>query len=265
MKPEFQNQVFLITGSSQGIGKSLAIHLGIRGAKIGLNGRTLDKLSKTFNELKEENIDCLMVPGDVTNYQVCEEIVSRIIKEYGKLDCVVANGSVMSEASVMQIKPEVFKTVIDSQILGAVYPVKAALQSLIDSKGYILMISSLSAFYGLPRFSSYSMGKIAHKNFAQSLEFEMANTGVNIGVAYVCFTKNETFKQMILPDGKLSLLPKRPGRMQHTREEVAKDLARMISKRKRKYTLSFYGKTYGFFARVFPFVIKIILKRKLPI
>ena len=109
------------------------------------------------------------------------------------------------------------------------------------------------------------MGKIAHKNFAQSLEFEMANTGISIGVAYVCFTKNETFKQMILPDGNLSPLPKRPGRMQHTREEVAKDLARMILKRKRKYTLSFYGKTYGFIARVFPFIIKMILKRKLPI
>ena len=125
MKPEFQNQVILITGSSQGIGKSLAIHLGLRGAKIGLNGRTTEKLSNTFNELKGLNIDCMMVPGDVTDYAVCEEMIRMIKEKYGKLDCIVANGSVMAEASVMEIKPEVFKTVIDSQILGAVYPVMA--------------------------------------------------------------------------------------------------------------------------------------------
>lgn len=265
MKTDFQGKVILITGSSKGIGKALAIHLGQRGAKIGLNGRNKETLSKANNELIEMGIDSIMVPGDVTDYDVCESIVAKIVDNFGRLDCVVSNGSMMSEASILEVDAKVFKTVIESQILGAVFPVKAALPALIKSKGYILMISSLSAFYGLPKYASYSMGKITHKNFAQSLELEMRNTGVDIGVAYVCFTKNEIDKQMITPDGHLSDLPERPGKMQLPREKVAKSLAMMILKRRRKYVLSLYGKLFSIAIKVLPGLMRYIFKKKLPI
>ena len=265
MLTEFQGKVILITGSSKGIGKALAIHLGLRGAKIGLNGRNTETLSKTNSKLREMGIDCLMVPGDVTDYEVCESIVNDLIKNFGRLDCVVSNGSMMSEASILEIDPKVFKTVIESQIIGAVFPVKAALPALIKSKGYILMISSLAAFYGMPRYSSYSMGKVAHRNFAQSLDLEMNNKGVDIGVAYVCFTKNELDKQMIAPDGHLSSLPHRPGNMQLSREKVANGLAKMILRRKRSYVLSLYGKAYSVVIKLFPGLMRYIFRKKLPV
>jgi len=265
MKPLFQGQVVLITGSSQGIGKSLAVHLGERGASIGLNGRDQEKLRKTHDELNSMGIDNLMLPGDVTDYQTCEKIIAGIIDKYGKLNAVVANGSMMVESSIEAIKPEVFSLAIDSQILGAVYPVKAALPELIKSKGYILLVSSLASFYGLPRFSAYSMGKAAHTRFAQSLRFEMSGSGIDIGVAYVCFTKNEPHKQMMLPDGSLSYLPKRPSRMQYPREKVASCMASMLMKRKKKKIISFYGKAYETASRLFPVILRTFVKRSLPI
>jgi len=265
MKSEFRDQVILITGSSQGIGKSLAIYLGIRGAKICLNGRNTEKLKETNTELNGLGIDNFMVPGDVTDYSICEKIIEDIVSHYGKLDGIVANASMMVESSIQDVKPEVFSNAIDSQILGAVFPVKAGLSEILKSKGYILLISSLSALYGVPRFSAYSMGKRTYTNLAQSLRFEHQNSGIAIGVAYVCFTKNEPRKQMILPNGELCELPKRPTKLQHPREKVAKSLALMIKFRRKTKTLSLYGKAYGFFSRYIPLVIKIFVKRRLPI
>ncbi len=264
MKPEFQNQVILITGSSQGIGKALAIHLGQRGAKIGLNGRNLEKLNKSHLELNNLGIDNLMVPGDVTDYDVCETIIRLLVNHYGKLDGVVANASIMVESTIQDIKPEVFKMAINSQILGAVFPIKAALPALIKENGYILLISSLAAMYGLARFSAYSMGKTSYKNLAQSLRFELRNSGVGIGVAYVCFTQNEPQKQMIMPDGSLSSLPKRPTLLQQPREKVAKILAGMIKKRKKRKVLSLYGKAYSLSSQALPLLLETYIKRSSP-
>ncbi len=265
MNYDFRNQVILITGSSQGIGKALAIHLGSRGAKIGLNGRNLKKLEKAHSELTELGINNHMVPGDVTDYNTCEDIIGQMIKKYGKLNCLVTNASMMVEGTIQEIQAEVFKKAIESQILGAVYPIKTALPALIKNNGYILLISSLSALYGLPRFSSYSMGKTAQTNLAQSLRFELLSTGVDIGVAYVCFTENEPQKQMVLPDGNLCGMPKRPGKLQYPREKVAISLSKMIKKRKHKKIISFYGKTYGFASRFAPSILRNFIKKSLPI
>ena len=206
-----------------------------------------------------------MVPGDVTDFSICERIVEDIVSHYGKLDVIVANASMMVESSIQDIKPEVFSSAIDSQVLGAVFPVKAGLPEILKSNGYILLISSLSALYGVPRFSAYSMGKRTYTNLAQSLRLEHQNSGIGIGVAYVCFTQNEPRKQMILPDGELCGLPKRPTRLQQPREKVARSLARMIKNRSKTKTLSLYGKAYGFFSRYCPLVINIFVKRRLPI
>lgn len=265
MKPEFKDKVIFITGSSQGIGRALAFYMGQRGAKIGLNGRDAGKLAKTHEELNSHGIDNLMIPGDVTDYETCQKIIGSLVGKYGRLDAIVANASVMVESTILEINPQVFRKAIDSQILGAVYPVKAALPELIKSKGYILLISSLSAFYGLPRFSAYSMGKSAHTAFAQSLGFELRELKVDVGIAYVCFTQNDPNKQMMLPDGTITALPKRPARMQHTQEKVARELAMMIKRKTKRKVLSFYGKAYDLSCRVFPVVTRTFIKRSLPI
>ena len=265
MKTEFQEKVIFITGSSQGIGKALALYMGQRGAKIGLNGRDTEKLKKTHKELSSLGIDSLMVPGDVTDYETCEKIIERLVDNYGRIDAVVANASMMVESTILEIKPQVFRKAIDSQVLGAVFPVKAALPELIKSKGYVLLISSLSAFYGLPRFSAYSMGKSAHTALAQSLGFELRDLNVTVGIAYVCFTQNDPNKQMMLPDGTISGLPKRPARMQHPQEKVARELAGMIKRKTKRKALSFYGKAYDLTCRVLPVVTRTFIKRSLPI
>lgn len=265
MKKELKNQVILITGSSKGIGKALAINLGNAGAKIGLNGRNTEKLGETFKELTNLGIDCIMVPGDVTDYTACENIVRGMIDKYGRLDCLVANASMMTEAGLEEINPDVLSKGLDSQILGTVYPIKASISPLKESGGYILMISSLLAFYGLPRYSVYAIGKVAQTALAQSLSFEFDDTGIDIGVAYVCFVKNEADKVMILPDGKTSTLTERPGKMQFSREKVAQILANTIRKRKKRLVMSFYGKFYDLCSRIFPSFIRFVMKRKLPL
>ena len=260
---EFAGKVILITGSSQGIGKSLAFNLGKKGAIIGLNGRDNNKLKAVHEDFSKQSIKSLTVPGDVNNYKDCEKIVSKLISEYGRLDVVVANASVMVEAGINEIQPDVLKIAIDSQAIGTTFPIKAALPYLIESKGYILMISSLAAFYTTPRYTTYSMGKATQTLLAQGLRFEMKGTGVDVGIAYVCFTKNENGKTMIRKDGSLSKMPPRPGKMQFSREKVSAKLAGMISKRSKSKTFSIYGKAYRFASKFCPGLIRIFFRVKL--
>jgi NAD(P)-dependent dehydrogenase (short-subunit alcohol dehydrogenase family) len=258
MNNPFQGKVALITGSSQGIGKAIAMELGSLGARIALNGRNQSKLEKANQELIQSGIKTLVVQGDITCFKDCEQIISRIILEFGRLDILVTNASITAAGNFADMPIDIFKTAMDSLFYGSVFPIKAALPELIRVKGQIILISSLAGLFGLPKYSAYSAGKMALTGFTQSLQSEMRNSGIHIGIAYIGFTRNDKEKKVLNVSGEWCQVPERPPVFQQIPEKVAKGISRMIRRRQNRKVFSVVGKIQIRIIRFTPWLFRMI-------
>lgn len=248
----YNGKVVLITGGSMGIGKELAKLALSYGAKVAITGRTLSKLEfvkKEFN-VSEQNI--LIHAGDVTDYKNNQELVQKCIDKFGKIDVLINNAGLSAFGSIEDIKPEVYKTVVDTNIYGSVFPTKACIPSLKKVNGSVLFVSSIAGLTGLPDYSAYSLSKMSLRAIAHALRIELKNTNVFVGICYVGFTENEITKKTYSPNGELIAIPKRPSFLTATREQTAKKMLKQIKRKKYSVNQSILGNLVMFQSKVFP-------------
>lgn len=260
MKAYFKDKVVFITGSSRGIGKSTALLFGSYGSIVCINGRNIESLKDTYMELKQMHVECLQLPGDVSDSIRCREMVEQIITQYGRLDILVNNAGIVSHGKFLNLTTGVWDSTVRINLMGPIYMSTHALPHIIKSKGSIIFISSLAGKIGMPGHSAYSVSKMGLTALAQTMQIELEKTEMHIGIIYVGFTENEENKQILYPDGTYRKLPVRKQK-KASREEVAKAIATAIYKKKKTLTLSTMGNLLAFLLRYFPFAVKIVLKR----
>ena len=252
---ELNGKVAIVTGSSQGIGKAVALRLAQKGASVIINGRNLEKLEATKNEFLEQNLDIIAIPADVGVYKQCEQLVQQAIDNYGHLDYLVNNAGLSMEGSVETTDPEVFEKVFHINILGQLYPTKAALPYIIQTKGSIIFTSSIAGLIGLPRYSAYSSSKMALTALVQSLRIETQTTGIHIGINYLGFVENDVAKTFYDEHGELQIMPKRKGFAKMTSKRAAEKIVNNIIHRRKQKVFSMLGnvmaKTQQLFPRIF--------------
>jgi NAD(P)-dependent dehydrogenase (short-subunit alcohol dehydrogenase family) len=107
------------------------------------------------------------------------------VQRFGGIDVVVANAGIASYGSVLQVDPEAFKRLLDINVLGVFHTVRAALPSVIERRGYVLIVSSLAAFAAAPGLAPYNASKAAVEQFANALRLEVAHRGVGVGSAHM--------------------------------------------------------------------------------
>ena len=94
----------------------------------------------------------------------------------------MANAGIATYGSVLQVDPEAFKTLMDVNVLGVFHTVRAALPSVIDRRGYVLIVSSLAAYAPAPGVAPYNAAKAGVEHFANALRLEVAHHGVDVGL-----------------------------------------------------------------------------------
>ena len=259
---DFRNKVVIITGSSKGIGKSLALKLSDLGAKVVLNGRDEHKLDQTYNEFINAGYDCLSVVGDVSIPDDCKQLIEKTILKFSSIDIIIINAGISAIGDVSELNPETAKQVIDVNYLGAHYLSHFGIPHLKKTKGNLIFVSSLAGIRGLPGYSIYSSSKMALTSLAESLKIELNKYAIHIGILYLGFTENDVDKKMFDKDGILI-----PQKSDHnfkpaSREKVILKILRSIEKRKFKTVLTPLGKTMYLINRFFPFLLELIFKNK---
>jgi NAD(P)-dependent dehydrogenase (short-subunit alcohol dehydrogenase family) len=254
-------KVALVTGSSMGIGKALAEELLRRGAKVMLNGRNPEKLARTAEALAAQG-EVGQVAGDVSDYAQAEAMVAATLQRFGQLDFLINNAGVATRGSVEAMSPEVLQQVIQVNVMGSIFPSKAALPALKASRGGVLFISSIASFHGLPFNSVYCASKQALRPFTESLRLEMREAGVYVGLAYVGFTENDPNKVIMDADGRRIYLENRQGIRKQSPETVARILCDQLCQRRSVRTLSFAGKALSVVQRFFPSLVDLIYRRQ---
>lgn len=115
VKNNFKDKVAIITGSSGGIGKAIAISLAQQGSKVVINGRNSERLNKTLLEIKEITSEVLADCSDVSSISGSQDLTDKMIKKIGKIDMLINNVGISLESRTYkkaQRKENVAKTVL---------------------------------------------------------------------------------------------------------------------------------------------------------
>lgn len=173
----------LVTGAGLGIGAATARALGRRGCRLVLTDVDGEALAAVAAEIGEERV--IVRVCDVRDLESMQEAVAAGMQRFGGIDLVVANAGIASYGSVMAVDPVAFRRVLEVNVLGVFHTIRAALPSVIERQGYILVVSSVAAFAPAAGLAAYSASKAGVEQLANALRLEVAHHGVDVGTAHM--------------------------------------------------------------------------------
>jgi NAD(P)-dependent dehydrogenase (short-subunit alcohol dehydrogenase family) len=176
-------KVVLITGGARGVGAEVARRLHEKGADLVLTDVDEAALADIGEELGGDRV--LTAAADVRELAAMEQVASRVVDRFGGIDVVMANAGIATYGSILKVDPEAFRTLIDVNVVGVFNTVRAALPSVMDRRGYVLIVSSAAAFAASPGLAPYNAAKAAVEQFANALRLEVAHRGVDVGSAHM--------------------------------------------------------------------------------
>jgi NADP-dependent 3-hydroxy acid dehydrogenase YdfG len=171
--------VLLITGASSGIGAATARHAVDAGWRVVLTARREDRLSGLASELGGDE-HALGLRCDVTSFEDQEAAVAAAVERYGRLDAFLANAGFGAKRGFLEESVEHWKAMVDTNVLGAAYSVRAALAHFREQNaGHMLLMSSVAGRRVLPG-SLYAATKWAVTAMGEGLRAEVAETPIKV-------------------------------------------------------------------------------------
>jgi short-subunit dehydrogenase len=253
------DKVIIITGGGKGIGRETAKLLAKNQAVVVITGRSEKELAETCSYIKEQDGRCEYYVGDVTSIDDCQRIVASVIEKHQRIDALINNAGMSMRGLFEDTDLALFHKIIDINFTGAVNMTKMALDKLIESRGSILFISSLSALKGIPGIAPYGTAKMALTGFSESLRAELYDRHVHVGIIYVGFTENDPNKHIYSATGEL--MPLHRDKNSDTQTGVAKSVLKSLRKRRPVMYLTCAGKIANVVYRLFPRLSSFLLRK----
>jgi NADP-dependent 3-hydroxy acid dehydrogenase YdfG len=163
-------RVALVTGASRGIGAAVALALAAEGVRLGLASRSGDDLGIEYAVAR---------PCDVRRPEELEALAAATAERHGGIDILVANAGVGAYGAFLELAPDHLEEMIDVNVKGTLYAVRAALPHLLRSEAAdVVTIASEAGRRGLPFEAVYCASKFAQVGFTRALDHELREQGV---------------------------------------------------------------------------------------
>ena len=164
-------KVIWITGASSGIGKALAQSAAQQNTKLILSGRRVDALEALASELP---VDCLVLPFEVTDYDVLASKVDEAWAWQGRVDILVNNAGISQRCLAIDAKPEVYTELINIDLIAPIWLTQLQLKRMAEAGGaHIVAISSVAGRIGPPLRTAYSAAKFGLIGYMDALRAEV--------------------------------------------------------------------------------------------
>ncbi|MGB5700580.1 SDR family oxidoreductase [Muriicola sp.] len=172
-------KVAYITGGTKGIGHGIAKTLLNAGMKVAISGRSIKDAEKVARELGSES-QVMGLASDVTKPEDEAAAVAGILKKWGQLDVVIANAGVGIFNPVDTLSVEDWRKMIDTNLSGAFYTLKAALDPLKSSHGYYITIASLAGTNFFASGTGYNASKFGVVGFTQAAMLDLRGHDIKV-------------------------------------------------------------------------------------
>ncbi|MCP1994656.1 SDR family oxidoreductase [Flavobacterium sp. HSC-61S13] len=175
------NKVVYITGGTKGIGFGVAKALVDSGYRVAISGRNLDDAQTAALSIGGED-QIIGLRSDVRVALDDMEAVQTIVQHFGQLDVVIANAGLGKFAPVDELSIEDWNAMIDTNLTGVFYTLKAGLPELIKNKGYFMSIASLAGINFFAGGSGYNASKFGVVGFTQAAMLDLRDKDVKVTV-----------------------------------------------------------------------------------
>jgi NAD(P)-dependent dehydrogenase (short-subunit alcohol dehydrogenase family) len=177
-----KNKSILITGSSRGIGKSIAHQCALHGANVIISSRKLDACEKTANEINNEvgNEVAFPIAANISDESQLVLLVESTRKKLGKIDVLICNAATNPfMGSMLDMPSEKFDKVMNNNIKSNQVLCNLVLPEMIDrNDGAIIIISSIAAIKGSPILGAYNISKAADVMIVKNIAAEFGNKNI---------------------------------------------------------------------------------------
>ncbi len=166
-----------ITGGSKGIGYATAETLLKAGYRVTITSRNAEEIAEAAAHLGEgaRGEAC-----DVRDFAAVQAAVDAHVQAFGSLDVLFVNAGLGRFAPVQDLTPEAWSEVIDTNLTGAFYTVKAAIPALSRSQGYVILLSSLAGKNPFAGGSAYNASKFGMNGFSEAIMLDLRPLGIKV-------------------------------------------------------------------------------------
>jgi NAD(P)-dependent dehydrogenase (short-subunit alcohol dehydrogenase family) len=183
----------LVTGGGRGIGAAVADALAKAGAAVSLIGRNAEKLRATATRIaNERGVKTVTATADVSDEAAVRQAIGRVRDSLGAPAILVNNAGVAISSTFLKSGRELWREVLDTDLLGAVYCTQAALPAMLEAKwGRIVNIASTAGLTGYAYIAAYCAAKHGMIGVTRALAIETARTGVTVNAVCPSYVDTE--------------------------------------------------------------------------
>ena len=190
MASDLAGKVALVTGSSRGIGRSVAVRLATAGATVALNA-TRD-VSAAEQAVREAGGRCSTHVGDIRRPEEAERLVDEVNAAHGSLDILINNAGINRDTLLLRMSPAEWDDVLATNLTGAFLCTKAALKPMLRKRwGRIVMMGSVVGLKGNAGQANYTASKAGLVGLARSVALEVATRNITVNVVAPGFIETE--------------------------------------------------------------------------
>lgn len=253
----FRDRVFVVTGASSGIGRSLVIALARKGARVVAMARSEDRLRELQMRTNQ-----WIVKGDVSIEADCRFAVESAVREFGRLDGVIHNAGISMRGLAEDTDLSVIHSLLGTNFFPLVYFFQSAIPHLRQSRGHFVGVSSMMGHFATQMRSGYCASKHAVQGYLNSIRLETAADGVHVMGVAPGFVRTEITRRALNNQGEAHAEESHNTAGGMSPEEVATWILRGIEQRKREvYPARFRERAGLALSRLTPAVLdRIILK-----
>jgi 3-oxoacyl-[acyl-carrier protein] reductase len=192
MTVDLSSQVAIVTGTSQGLGREMALELARNGAQVACLARSEDKLAEVVSAITAEGGVAAAYPCDVKVRESVEEVVDAVAENWGRLDILVNNAGVTRDTLLPRMTDDEWEDVIATNLRGAFLMSRAASRYMVRARyGRVINITSVAGLIGNPGQTNYSASKAGLIGMTRSLSRELAGRKVTVNAVAPGFIESE--------------------------------------------------------------------------
>lgn len=194
---ELKNKTVVITGSSKGIGKDIALTFAKLEANVVISGRDEATLDAVLREMQKYNPKCIAVAGDLSDISEVRNLIEKAVSQFGTIDVLVNNAGINIAKPAMEVTEKDWDTVLDLNLKTAFFASQAAAKYMLKkNNGRIINIASQMAFVGYVKRAAYCASKGGLVQLTKALAVEWAKQGIRVNAVAPTFIETELTEKM---------------------------------------------------------------------
>lgn len=219
----YEGKTVVITGSTRGIGKAMALAFAAQGAAVVVHGTRAERAAAVVKEIEDQGGKAAMLLGDVSDDTLGSRLAAFAVERFGSLDIFIANAAIVTFEPFLDVTPEVFRRFVDVNFVGAFTTSQAAAREMVKAGrgGRILYLASVAGVHGMYGYAGYCAPKSAVMSLARVAALELAPHRITVNAIAPGPVENEMMEELWGPEKLKERSQTIPAGRLATPEEVA--------------------------------------------